>query len=227
MDRRPTLKKRWKLLRLKITGELLGLVFRGWRRSLRCELRGVEWLDGTRRSVIAIWHGRLHPCLLAVGRPGMLTMVSRSSDGEVATRVARALGLGVVRGSSKRGGAQALTELALQLEKGPGWAGALTVDGPRGPVAQPKRGVIELARQLSVPILPVTATGRPYLSLGTWDTLMVVAPFARVVAQIGPPLTVEPGMSDEEATAELKLRLDRTTAALDVELHGRSLWPHS
>jgi lysophospholipid acyltransferase (LPLAT)-like uncharacterized protein len=226
MSQRPTLKKRWKRLRTATTGEMLGLVFRLWRRTLRVEVRGVEWLDGSSRSVIAIWHGRLHPCLLTVGRRGMSNMASRSRDGEVAKRIARHIGPDAVRGSSKRGGAAALAELAQRLEQGRSWSVALTVDGPRGPVAQPKRGAIDLARRLQIPILPTSASGRPCRTTRAWDASMIVMPFGRVLAQVGPPLMVDPDVSDDEVRAELKRRMDEMTVALDQELHGRSLWPH-
>lgn len=226
MAGKPTLKKRLKRRRLQVTGELMGLLFRAFRTTLRTEIRGAEWLDQSRPCVIAIWHGRLQPCLLSIARPGMVTMASRSSDGEIARRTARHLGIKAVRGSSGHGGVEALAELSRHIEGSEAWSGALTVDGPRGPAGQPKRGVIDLARRLQIPILPSTASGRPCLRLSTWDAAMIVLPFARVLAQVGPPIEVPPDADDDEVRAELKRRLDQATAALDQELHGRSLWPH-
>src|SRR5262249_62355355 len=81
--------------------------------------------------LFALWHGRMYLSIQAHRRQGIVTMASQSKDGELIARWLEANGYVVVRGSSSRGGGQALREMVS-----PGRSGRkaeLTVDGPRRP----------------------------------------------------------------------------------------------
>ena len=68
-------------------------------------------------------------------------MISRSKDGEYLARFAAKMGIVPVRGSSQRGGFQALLEMAESAEHGVRCKYAATVaDGPRGPRYQRQEG---------------------------------------------------------------------------------------
>src|SRR5512145_449625 len=73
------------------------------------------WHAGT-PVIYAMWHGRilLLPWLYGALRARVLT--SRSRDGELVARVVSRFGLEAVRGSSSRGGAEALRLLARSLK---------------------------------------------------------------------------------------------------------------
>src|SRR5262249_7318869 len=58
-------------------------------------------------------------------------LVSQHRDGEWIARILSRMGYGLARGSSRRGGAEALFRLATLLERGRDVA--ITVDGPVGP----------------------------------------------------------------------------------------------
>ncbi len=212
----------WKV---RLAGELLGLVLAVWRRSLRMEIRGLEHIEKHPRAVLATWHGRMQCPIFAMAYRGMITMSSRSTDGEIAARAITRLGLIPVRGSVWKGGAEAYEEIRTRLAEGRGQLVGLTVDGPRGPIGQPKRGAIELARTLQIPLIPISFSSRPCWRLGSWDHMVLAPPFARTLVEIGDPLWVTADQRPAAARAALKDRLDELTQRLDVELHGRSLWP--
>ena len=111
------------------------------------------------------------------------------------------------------------------IREGRGRAAGLTVDGPRGPRGVPRRGVVELARSLGVPLIPASFSARPYWRLRSWDLMVLACPFARVLVQFGPPIAITADTNNEEGLERLKNALDGITWALDHELHGRSLWP--
>jgi len=208
----------------KLTGSLAGQTLRMWRHTVRIEARGMECLDEHPRAVIASWHGRLQGPLFCVANRGVLTMASRSSDGEFAARAVAPLGLVAARGSSGRGGGAALDQLRSWLEQGQGRYAGLTVDGPRGPIARARKGAVELARRLDVPIIPASFSARPYLKLRSWDQMILAVPLGRMIVQLGPPLLIGADEPQAAACLRLKTALDAMTEDLDRELHGRSLW---
>src|SRR5687767_10149558 len=110
----------------------------------RVRASGIEPLLPMWRSgqplIYAVWHGRILmvPWMSARlrrtrGARPVQVLASRSRDGELVARYVRRFGLGVVRGSSSRGGAAALRALARTLRAGDDVA--VVPDGPRGPRA--------------------------------------------------------------------------------------------
>ncbi len=187
-----------------IAGETLGWVLAAWRTTLRNEIRGLDLLDRHPRAVIAVWHGRMQCPIFAVAHRGVLTMSSRSTDGEIACRAISRLGLMPARGSTGKGGLAAFEQIRRWLEDGRGGFVGLTVDGPKGPARRPKRGALEMARQLDLPLIPVSFSSRPFWRLKSWDRMIIAPPFARTVVEFGEPLRIVPG--EPPAVARLRAR---------------------
>jgi len=82
--------------------------------------------------IYTLWHGRIVLCSLAHVHEDVVTMASRSKDGEIIARWLRRNGYIPTRGSTGKGGLAALDEMAEHLRSGRG-AAALTIDGPKGP----------------------------------------------------------------------------------------------
>ena len=207
------------------TGAAAGQLLRLWRRSLRTEVRGLDILDANPRGVLASWHGRMQGPIFCVTYRRVLTMASLSSDGEVAAQAVGRLGLIAARGSTGRGGVKALELLQQWLVDGRGSYAGLTVDGPRGPFRKVRRGAVDLARRLDLPIIPCSFSARPRWMLTSWDHMLLAPPFARMLVEFAAPMAVLPDEPAYEAGTRLKAILDNLTANLDRELHGRPLWP--
>jgi len=138
--------------------------------------------------IYATWHGRLLllPCLY--GRRGAHTLTSRSRDGELVARWIRRFGLVPVRGSSSRGGADAVRSLARAIQAGR--EVVVVPDGPRGPREVLKPGVIALARLSGAPIVPVAVGASREWRVHSWDEFRIPQPFARCVVRFGEPIHV-------------------------------------
>jgi hypothetical protein len=64
-------------------------------------------------------------------------------------------------------------------------------DGPLGPARQVKHGVIRLAADLGMILLPASAAARPRLVLARrWDRMELPLPFSRIRLTIGPPIVI-------------------------------------
>jgi len=162
----------------------------------------------------AIWHQRMIGGILAFGYHRVVTLASRSRDGQIIATFLSLWGFRVVRGSSSRGGAPALKALVDGLAGTKRWA-ALTTDGPRGPARKSKPGIAFLSDELDASILPTgTSASRPRF-LGSWDRTLVPLPFSRCVVVFGEPLSRKPGEADAELLARVDAAIDAATEEAD------------
>lgn len=138
--------------------------------------------------VFALWHGRLLPPTWHHRGQGIVTLASRSGDGEYITRVLHHWGYHVVRGSSSRGGDSALRELVRLLRAGR--SVAITCDGPRGPRQKLKFGVLQMAQLSGAALVPVGSAASRAWELNSWDRFTVPKPFARLRVAYGDALFV-------------------------------------
>lgn len=167
--------------------------------------------------IYAVWHGRVLMLPSIYGRTHRVhVMASRSRDGEMVARFVRRFGFETVRGSTTRGGSEALRRLARLLRQG--HEVAVIPDGPLGPRGVVQPGVIALARLTGAPIIPLAFSAYPAWRLRSWDEQLIPRPFSRGVVAFGPPLSVPPdadrvrqealGKELEAALAQLTWRAD-------------------
>jgi lysophospholipid acyltransferase (LPLAT)-like uncharacterized protein len=168
------------------------------------------WREGT-PTIYAIWHGRILLLPYLYGWRRAHVLASRSNDGELVSRFVKRFGLEPVRGSSSRGGTEALRLLARSLRQG--HDAVVVPDGPRGPRETVKPGLVALARLSGAPIVPIALGASPSWRLRSWDEFMVPKPFARCVVRFGDPIRVP-------ATAD---RATQEAARKDVESALRTL----
>ncbi len=138
--------------------------------------------------ILVCWHGDLAllsalPASWLRGRDateGALTMlVSRSADGDLAARLARGLGLVVVRGSSHGGAVSGALGLLRRLREG--GRVALTADGSRGPRHELVARIDRLALVSGATVAVIAGAASRSWALRTWDRLAIPKPFAKVV----------------------------------------------
>ncbi|MBI4012681.1 MAG: lysophospholipid acyltransferase family protein [Candidatus Rokubacteria bacterium] len=173
------------------------------------------WADGG-PLIYAAWHGRILMFPYFYGRLRTVhVLASRSRDGELVTRLARAFGFRVVRGSSSRGASTALRVLA-RLLRDHGAEVAIVPDGPRGPRCTVQPGAVLLAKLGRAPIVPLGFGVSRATVLGSWDAFVVPHPFARVAVVFGDPLVV-PEDADRDALEACRQRLEDALRRLTAE----------
>ena len=186
---------------------------------VRREEAAVAPLWAARAPVIyAVWHGRILLLPHLYGRRGCRVLASRSRDGEVVARWIARFGLVPVRGSSSRGGGEALRRLARALRDG----GEVVVvpDGPTGPREVLKPGVIALAHLTGAPIVPMALGASRDWRLRSWDEFRIPKPFARCVMRFGEPIRVSPDADRaalEAARKDVEAALRTVTWQVDEE----------
>jgi lysophospholipid acyltransferase (LPLAT)-like uncharacterized protein len=153
------------------------------------------------------WHNQLllipviwNRFLNAADRPLGKALTSLSGDGELVALFLARFGVDSVRGSSARGGAGALRELAGWLKRGHDIG--LTPDGSRGPIYEIKPGLVLLAQLSGRPILPLSFEFSSSWRLKSWDRFFIPKPFSQVTLIVGEPHAVPRTKTPEDFEIE-------------------------
>ncbi len=149
------------------------------------------------KIILAFWHGDLFLLIDYCKQYGLAIITSLSEDGEILSRILKRFKYELVRGSSSRGGMEALRGMMRKV--GEGYGAAIAVDGPKGPLHQVKLGAILLAQQTGGLVVPVAAKSKRCITInGSWDKLTVPLPFSRGVIVYGEPFLVEKNSGSEQ-----------------------------
>ncbi len=152
----------------------------------------------------ACFHGTmLFPVYYCRRYPGVV-MVSRSYDGEIIDRSIRRMGYDTVRGSSSKGGKEALVEMIEQIKQR-NYCSGLAVDAPRGPSRKVKMGIVIVGRETGQPVVPLVSWATRQIQFKSWDSMILPLPFSTIVMSFGKPTFIPLGLSNDEYE---KIRLD-------------------
>jgi lysophospholipid acyltransferase (LPLAT)-like uncharacterized protein len=157
--------------------------------------------------IYSFWHRSVFAAAWMWRELGIAVMVSRSFDGEYIARIIEKFGFVAVRGSSSRGGSEALRGMKKELGKGA--SAAFTIDGPRGPRYVAKPGPVLLARASGTPMAAFYVALSDAWVLKTWDEFMIPKPFSKALARIGAKMVI-PAKANEAEIREWHTRLQES-----------------
>lgn len=123
-------------------------------------------------------------------------MVSQSKDGDFISKIGQKIGWIPVRGSSTRGGKEALRVMIQGVSENR-IAGHI-VDGPTGPPHIVKPGLISLAMNTDAVISQGIVSYKKAWIFNSWDHFMIPKPFSKVLFRFGPIFPVPKTMNDDE-----------------------------
>jgi lysophospholipid acyltransferase (LPLAT)-like uncharacterized protein len=112
-----------------------------------------------------------------------IIMISQSKDGEIVAGIAKRSSWHPIRGSSSKGGREALKNMTANLKETK-LAGHI-VDGPRGPSGIVKAGVIRLAHMADAVIVPFYISADKGWLFNSWDRFLLPKPFSKVLLRFG------------------------------------------
>lgn len=185
---------------------LIYLAVRALYATMRIKVVGGEiprpFHDRGEGVIVVFWHNRLLLSPYAYMGKDLNVLISSHGDGELIANATRGFGFSPVRGSSSKGGAEAMRELVRLGRKNSDMA--ITPDGPRGPAEVVKPGVAHVARLTGRPILPLSFASSRFKRFNSWDRFLLPYPFSRGVFVWGEPLYYRKG----EALEAFRLRID-------------------
>lgn len=130
------------------------------------------------RYIYALWHENMLLMACRYAHVNAHLLISQHADGQLFAEVCRHFGLGTVRGSTTRGGAEAVRQLLRQGRK---THLAITPDGPRGPRRKVQQGLVYVAARTGLPIVAVGIGFGAAWRMASWDRFALPKPFSAAV----------------------------------------------
>ena len=179
-----------------------------WTLRLRVENENA-WMDYLKNGgtvLICAWHQQFFSAIRHVQSYKLYNpslMISQSRDGELIAKIAKLSGWNPVRGSSSRGGKEALKDMIANLKKTK-LAGHI-LDGPRGPSGIVKAGVIRLAHATDAVIVPLSVSPENAWYFNSWDKFVLPKPFSKVSLRFGNMLKFDKVTDEKSFEKQRKL----------------------
>ncbi len=220
-------KETWKKLKRRLSKRFLPtlilLTVRVLYATMRVKVAGGElpraFHERGEGIIVVFWHSRLLLTPFAYMGKDLNVLISSHGDGEMMADVAKGFGFRLVRGSSTKGGMEALREM-VRLGRGNSDM-ALTPDGPRGPAEEVKPGVAHVARITGCPILPLSFASSRSRRFNSWDRFLLPYPFSRGVFVWGEPLYYRKGEEIEQFRRRIEDALREVTRRADEFFSSR------
>ncbi len=206
------MRNKWWRSHPKLMGTLAYFCFKVLRYSLLIQVQADPTIDPKRPYLFAFWHGKqLLPSLMMpkIHFTDLCTMASPSRDGAILSEYLHRSGFEVIRGSSRDNSIAALLKMRKRVSKGASLGFA--VDGPVGPIYTIKPGMLYLAQNCNIPIVPI---GSAFKSAWTfrkaWDKFQVPKPFSKAAIFLHKPYVVTKDIDITQACRELELQLQKS-----------------
>jgi len=155
-------------------------------------------------NLYVFWHEYILFPLYVRVHCNLTMLLSRHRDADLLSQAAKQMGFEFVRGSTKRGGVEAIRGM---MAAGKTHHLTITPDGPRGPRRCMAPGAIYLASRLNMPIVAMGfGYHRPW-RLKSWDRFAIPRPFSRARAVTSRAWRI-PQDLDREGVDEYRRRIE-------------------
>ena len=144
--------------------------------------------------IYLFWHENMAIPAALIRKVDISVLISQHRDGELIAQTIGFLGASVVRGSSSRGGGQAIRDMLEAIKQR---HLAITPDGPRGPRRVVQPGAVFLASHAGIEIVPVGVAVTREWRAKSWDKMMIPKPFAQAHVVLGKPIAIPPGLDKQ------------------------------
>lgn len=170
--------------------------------------------DGRKRIYI-FWHEYIQYFIYLRKHCRLAMLLSKHRDADILEEVARVLGFETVRGSTNRGGVEAIREM-MRKETSDHFHLTITPDGPRGPRRVLAPGCIFLASKLQIPLVAMgVGYDRPF-RFNSWDQYATPRPGSRVRCIPSGDIMIPPNL-DKEGIEYFRDSVQKTLNALTNE----------
>ncbi len=146
--------------------------------------------------ILAFWHGQLMMIGHVWKSKAILNMLASShSDGRFGAYIAGHFNLKNISIEAKNK-SPSLRKVFKILSNGD-YLG-VTPDGPRGPNQKVSEGIIKIAINSQVPIIPLGFASSKNFRLKSWDSFLITYPFSRCIFMWGEPIIIPSKTKDTE-----------------------------
>lgn len=174
-------------------------------------------LSENRNIVFGFWHGKMIIPWYILKRYNPSTIVSSSKDGQLLVNVLEKWNYDVRRGSSNKGGKEALDLLIEDAKAGKHIA--ITPDGPKGPPQKMKAGLTVISKKVGTPVILVGAHYCKSKKLASWDRFEIPYFFSKVILKYSDPIYIDENLTYDE-TNEKILEMNNLLNKLEIDLES-------
>lgn len=158
--------------------------------------------DTSMNCIYIFWHSKMLLGWRLFKNTGAAALVSQSKDGDILNGILTNWKYNVIRGSSSKGGKEALTRLIKSANSG--HSIVITPDGPRGPASMIKNGAFIISNETGLPIVPISINfAKKKILTRSWDKFEIPYPFSKCSAIFGKKFYYEKYL-DESGLQNLK-----------------------
>ena len=179
----------------KIGVKVLYLLSKTYRVKIIGEYINARVIRDYHAVLYAFWHQRFLYLLYCFKNSKGRVLISYSRDGEMIAKAVEEFGIFPIRGSSSRGRVSSTREIVEAIKNG-GIFG-IAPDGPKGPACKVKPGIIQIAKQTGIPIVPITVGAGKKWCFNSWDKFIIPKPFSKICLKYGEPIFIDRNSSDE------------------------------
>jgi lysophospholipid acyltransferase (LPLAT)-like uncharacterized protein len=155
--------------------------------------------QSNKNYILAFWHGTmLLPWYLHANK-NFVALISRSKDGELLAKILENWNYKVVRGSSSKGGDDALKIMVEHAEDN--YSIAITPDGPRGPAYKIKPGAVITSKKSKVPLVLAGVGFSNKKKFDSWDQFEVPYIFSKAKIIYSDPINIDEDLTFDETSA--------------------------
>jgi len=154
------------------------------------------------KIIYAFWHGRQFLLVRYMSNRNISIMSSTSRDGILQSNILKKFKYEIISGSSAKSPVRALIGSIHKMRAG--FDVGFAVDGPTGPLHKVKPGTLFLAKKMDVPIIPISFSAEPAITLRSWDRYLLPKPFAKSVIIFGKAFKPSPYLDNDTIYRECR-----------------------
>lgn len=191
----------------KLLGSILHFFYKILNFMINKKYYYAENYDKDKQMIIVFWHRKIFTvCNATKFIKKKASMVSSSNDGEILSEMLRREGNELIRGSSNKNNIKSLKQ-AMKFVKN-NYTIGIAIDGPKGPIYEPKPGAIFIGQKTGIPIVSVgTYTDKVWIFEKMWDKLEIPKPFSKSINYLGEPYVLDKNLSLEDAIKIVKNKI--------------------
>ncbi len=177
--------------------------------------------EAHKKYLYSFWHENILVPAYQFRDQNISVLISRHADGQMIARAVERLGFTTVRGSSTRGGVEAIKGMVRTSRN---QHIAITPDGPKGPRRRVQVGVAFIASRSGQEVVTFGVGYASAWRLKSWDRFVLPVPFGKVILMTGQAIFVPPDLNEEQLEhyrLKIQAEMDRVQTLAEEAALGR------
>ena len=185
------MKKAFGVLKILTLSIVLKFIYGTNKKDVKGKNNYMRLIKKNKSVIFSVWHGHLLSIVHDLRHMKISALAGTHKDADLISQIATNWGWNMIRGSSKKKGAEAYKSMLRLLNTSTNSLLFITPDGPSGPPKIPKKGIIRLAQKSQAAIIPIRVRYSKSWGFKNWDTFFLAKPFGKIFINYGEPIYFE------------------------------------